>query len=1299
MSFWFKTYREYSDDPQNSMLAEIYRLILQTRSEVTNTDTGSGDLEKKRVEVIPTESYIIIITGSCFVKGEARPVNKNWIYHSGWEPDTVSKCLLDFNYRQNVINDRGIFGNNASLKGLPKIVSYQPEYPPSSMKFNGIDSWVDMGSSHNLQIGEGARRSIQLEQSNLEYVDCGAQTSLWSKSLTKFTCSMWVNLSGELPADYGSIWGCSDDPSEHDEFSIAFIKRGVDANQYDTITADITNDGYTTSAQVWGNEDTTLLNNTWYHVTTTYNKDLTSGNYKLFIDAIEQDSPLDTPNYAGKTIAIDAATVLKLGQYLSSASSLDGRIRDFRFWGTVDLTQTQIQKVKDNADDAPTPDYWLMMDEGSGDPVDSISGSKTGVRTNGAGWSGTNDLPIVLSGPEITAAFWLYSDVTPSSIAYAIARGSTPSYTTYVDTDGLIKSQLFYSNNTNAILNSNISAVTAWHRVMVSHSDIDDISKLYVDGVLKTTHSVNSHLRNAHAGGASKLVLGARPYGSLLFPGVSDILNLGVQTSLWSQSLTKMSFSFDVFASDNAHDSIAYRTLVSFWDQVGGNGITVFFARDDDPTALWTDITIGAAYGDAKFQNFPMGKWVNVTVTIDLTVASPNMKIYVDAALGTTVSNLGIQTFNYPGAVGTISDPNLKGNVRDFRWWNSKVLTPTEVGKVATDDPTAPAPNYWLPMQEGYGNPVDTIASKTTSKGSGVTWDADAQGFLDGNMKNVKLWRRQLTDSEALDDYNGNYVSPVDLVAEWNFDEDEHDDTAFDSYSYNTGYIYNGIFDKTNLPFSLTANYPYIDGVVNELIGYRMTGDEYMFIPELNEDLRMDPTSGGRTYVFVIKLSTFDQSNGDYMRLFEKADGFGGGSIQTIQIRDDGRLYVSIQKDGVLVQKIRTVYPLKLNKLYIIGIGWDFEKLTASTATGDELDIIKVYLNGFRAPMEVTTANSGRPVSPDITDFHTYLGTQSTDPLTGTFVGQWYKFRAYDDLPYDDTMLALMCNKFTARAIDRGHVLVSNLSKLHETTMSRETALAGPTNIAITDVFEYFITDTTPTARFTTDIVPIDDEFEYTLTTPVHFYSLLLNGTTQWVDIPVIDPVKKHFSISVWIKYTSNTGGWGGIISRIDGMPNGNRLMVTGTKIRWHAKYGDDSDPFVNYEVTVSDMTGAWHHIAMTYDGEDDERLKLFLDGAIVLSKHQEHQIRGGPDEDEGDKSHIGKGADDNYFFGGKMDRLVIYDKTLTDSEVRKLARKEKVDTGKMAEFNFEHDFGDDADDHDFNGDGRRGAGFSTDVP
>jgi hypothetical protein len=51
------------------------------------------------------------------------------------------------------------------------------------------------------------------------------------------------------------------------------------------------------------------------------------------------------------------------------------------------LTQAEIDAIRDNLPSAPIPNYWLKMEEGAGNPIDSISGTKVGTLVGGTNWS------------------------------------------------------------------------------------------------------------------------------------------------------------------------------------------------------------------------------------------------------------------------------------------------------------------------------------------------------------------------------------------------------------------------------------------------------------------------------------------------------------------------------------------------------------------------------------------------------------------------------------------------------------------------------------------------------------------------------------------------------------------------------------------------------------------------------------------------------------------------------------------------------------------------------------------------
>ena len=219
------------------------------------------------------------------------------------------------------------------------------------LDFNGVDGWVDLG----------------------------AQTSIWSKNITKFSCAFWVRFD-TITNDYQNIMTIGDGTND------------IDINMLptpNTLAFDMTKDGYGTEGLV-----TTTLNTTnkWYYIAATFDKALGSQHVKLYLDALLKG----TANYAF-TIAVPATAHMFLGHYFSDGSSFnhDGQIKDFKWWDAVALTQEQIVASMLNRSDAPTPSYWLKLNEGYDVPVDSITRTKKGTLNGGATWKiGSSPRPI-----------------------------------------------------------------------------------------------------------------------------------------------------------------------------------------------------------------------------------------------------------------------------------------------------------------------------------------------------------------------------------------------------------------------------------------------------------------------------------------------------------------------------------------------------------------------------------------------------------------------------------------------------------------------------------------------------------------------------------------------------------------------------------------------------------------------------------------------------------------------------------------------------------------------------------------
>ncbi len=557
---------------------------------------------------------------------------------------------------------------------------------------------------------------------------------------------------------------------------------------------------------------------------------------------------------------------------------------------------------------------------------------------------------------------------------------------------------------------------------------------------------------------------------------------------------------------------------------------------------------------------------------------------------------------------------------------------------------------------------IGGVANLIMNTAAGVKWG--------GQQDDTRLYNRVLSTAELHSLFIGEEITPYGLLAQWHFDDDDNILKALDEHGYNSGDIVAGAYDQTNVPAIYSGSViPYEDGMLNQLIGYKTDGNQQLVIPELQDDFRLTgKTTGGCYYYFVAKFTTFDQFNGGSMRLLQKADDTTLTYFQSIQIRSDGKLYFTCKFNGV-EKKVRTVNALKLLKLYFIKACIDYD----SIAGGNALNIFKIYLNGFSVSIEVTTEDSEYPALADLTDRHTYL-MRGNEDLKGSFVGQLYHFRYYEEDITDANALGLMTNKFTTYNIARGHVAKSNMTKLPESTKQRFVTFNVPLEV-ITDFFTFTLTDVVKTGRYTSlaSAVPISDDFDFFLSAPsptLGNYAIDLTNTSNvhsWVAFKPLDPVKDHFSFFAWIKYRGKVGNWAGIISAIDGLDNGNRFLTDGTHLRYHGQFDKESNKWEDLRVTISDITNAWHLVGFTHDG-DDKKFKIWLDGKLQKTFKIKGDIRGTDRSD----TFLGKGANTGFYFDGLIDDVFIYNRTLTQNEVGKLWMKNAVTKSLWVHYRWE---------------------------
>jgi concanavalin A-like lectin/glucanase superfamily protein len=302
-------------------------------------------------------------------------------------------------------------------------------------------------------------------------------------------------------------------------------------------------------------------------------------------------------------------------------------------------------------------------------------------------------------------------------------------------------------NNTPLFFEGELDQVYVWNNDLTA----GEVSALYSAGTVpqKSALVYQNNFGGSGDGKTKKKCYYAVPQGAnnwdwvtpppipntIQFDGSNDYLDMGAQTSLWSQSLSKFSVSMWVNASSVSGD---YRTFFSARELLGGDASTSAFFTDDVGGGWYIGFDVTSDDYATNFRSLRstnqinINTWYHVLGVFDLSLSNPNrLKLYVDGVLQSNGFDGGTQSVpidlnsDAPAWLGKFDAADvtpLHGNMRDFRFWYNRALTPTEVIDVYTDDDDAPTPDYWLPMNEGNGNPIDIIQAKTTTLTNGATW-------------------------------------------------------------------------------------------------------------------------------------------------------------------------------------------------------------------------------------------------------------------------------------------------------------------------------------------------------------------------------------------------------------------------------------------------------------------------------------------------------------------------------------------------------------------------------------------------
>ncbi len=216
--------------------------------------------------------------------------------------------------------------------------------------------------------------------------------------------------------------------------------------------------------------------------------------------------------------------------------------------------------------------------------------------------------------------------------------------------------------------------------------------------------------------------------GNYFFDGINDYIDCTNDATLWSQSLTKFSFTFSIFptAGWDGND----RVVLSH----GGASNQGFRCIIDTANAGRIRFLIKNAAGTtftAYSDTLALNEWNDIVCVYDNSLATDNLKIYVDMVVGTTTANL-TEALNLSASL-TLSEAStdFKGYMRAFVWWTNKALTASEVVALYNGEiPPYGTEQYGLPLHSGALAPIpleDWISGSKLAIASGAVLTGDAQ--------------------------------------------------------------------------------------------------------------------------------------------------------------------------------------------------------------------------------------------------------------------------------------------------------------------------------------------------------------------------------------------------------------------------------------------------------------------------------------------------------------------------------------------------------------------------------------------
>ena len=150
------------------------------------------------------------------------------------------------------------------------------------------------------------------------------------------------------------------------------------------------------------------------------------------------------------------------------------------------------------------------------------------------------------------------------------------------------------------------------------------------------------------------------------------------------------------------------------------------------------------------------------------------------------------------------------------------------------------------------------------------------------------------------------------------------------------------------------------------------------------------------------------------------------------------------------------------------------------------------------------------------------------------------------------------------------------------------------------------------------------------------------NGSSDYLSMPqIVGPGASQYAVSVWYKRTRNNAGAEHLVSQWSGANIGNSFYAgfSGSNVRF-------TDNWSDVTVTGAGNLNVWQNITFVNTGSD---ALIYLNGALAATKGSRLTYTGVAN------ATIGRQGEGSEYFGGDIDKVIVYNTSLTATQVAQI--------------------------------------------